>query len=113
MMETAVNTPCPNEPAEAERQTNHGTGATNLCREDSVVSSPDPPIPLLEFERITARKSLDPPGVQFNKGENMNYLLSRIFEVKTSLFEKKHLRSFGPDGDRRPSPTVSGEWTFV
>jgi Rab3 GTPase-activating protein catalytic subunit len=72
------------------------------------------PLPEEPVDSLLSRKSYDTQqATQFLKGENLGNIISRIFEVKTSLFEKKQARSFTGDGARQPSSTVSGEWTFV
>lgn len=108
-METAFNAPLPEEPVEPE------VFYTEVSSpfEEKMKGSPEP-IKLTEFDSLLSRKSYDnQQATQFLKGENLGNIISRIFEVKTSLFEKKQARSFTGDGARQPSPTVSGEWTFV
>lgn len=110
-METAIHSPPCNEPVEAAPTPTVAQGATDVLSEINF-DLPEP-IPLLEFEKITMRKVLDDHDPQYGKGENLGNFMSRIFEVKSSLFEKKHTRPFVPEQDRRPISTVSGEWTFV
>ncbi|CAK9224306.1 unnamed protein product [Sphagnum jensenii] len=109
VMETAFNAPLPEEPVEPEVLYTEVSGPF----EEKMKGSPEP-IKLTEFDSLLSRKSYDnQQATQFLKGENLGNIFSRIFEVKTSLFEKKQARSFTGDGARQPSPTVSGEWTFV
>ncbi len=109
VMETAFNAPLPEEPVEPEVFYTEVSGPF----EEKMKGSPEP-IKLTEFDSLLSRKSYDnQQATQFLKGENLGNIISRIFEVKTSLFEKKQARSFTGDGARQPSPTVSGEWTFV
>ncbi|CAM6023866.1 unnamed protein product [Sphagnum balticum] len=109
VMETAFNAPLPEEPVEPEVFYTE----VNSPFEEKMKGSPEP-IKLTEFDSLLSRKSYDNQQAnQFLKGENLGNIISRIFEVKTSLFEKKQARSFTGDGARQPSPTVSGEWTFV
>jgi Rab3 GTPase-activating protein catalytic subunit len=110
-METAIHSPPCNEPVEATVVPTVARGATDVLSEINF-ELPEP-IPLLEFEKITMRKVLDDHHQQYGKGENLGNFMTRIFEVKTSLFEKKHSRPFAAEEDRRPISTVSGEWTFV
>lgn len=111
IMETAIHSPPCNEPVEAAVAPTVARGATDVLSEINF-ELPEP-IPLLEFEKITMRKVLDDHHQQYGKGENLGNFMTRIFEVKTSLFEKKHSRPFAAEEDRRPISTVSGEWTFV
>jgi Rab3 GTPase-activating protein catalytic subunit len=109
VMETVVNAPPPEEPVEAEVMSTN----VSIPFEANVGVFPEP-IAMTEFDSPLSRKSYNnQQATQLLKGENVGNLLSRIFEVKASLFEKKQMRSFTVDDKRRPSPTVSGEWTFV
>ena len=105
LMETAIHSPPCDEPAEAAPVTPEPTVApVGTC--DGKYDLPVP-IPFLDAEKVILQKPVD--HQQFIKAD-FGHLFSRIFEVKSSLFEKKHLRLHQ---DRRPAPTVSGEWTFV
>ncbi|CAK9860416.1 unnamed protein product [Sphagnum jensenii] len=109
VMETAVNAPPPEEPVEPEVMSTD----VSIPFEANVGVFPEP-IAMTEFDSPLSRKSYNSQqATQLLKGENVGNLISRIFEVKASLFEKKQMRSFTVDDKRRPSPTVSGEWTFV
>ncbi len=109
VMETAVNAPPPEEPVEPEVMSTN----VSIPFEANVGVFPEP-IAMTEFDSPLSRKSYNnQQATQLLKGENVGNLISRIFEVKASLFEKKQMRSFTVDDKRRPSPTVSGEWTFV
>lgn len=108
LMENAIHSPQCDEPVEAPAVITEPIG-TIVSGDDNL---PDP-IPLLEAEKITLRRSIDHQETQQFVKADFGHLFSRIFEVKSSLFEKKHLRSFNADEERRPTPTVSGEWTFV
>lgn len=108
-METAVNAPPPEEPVEPEVMSTN----VSIPFEANGGFFPEP-IATTEFDSPLLRKSYNnQQATQLLKGENVGNLISRIFEVKASLFEKKEMRSFTVDDKRRPSPTVSGEWTFV
>lgn len=109
-MESAVHSPPSDDDVEAEAVTSGLTDAAAVDRDDNY-DLPDP-IPL-EAEKVTLRRSIDHQQTQHHVKGDFGQLFSRIFEVKSSFFEKKHLRPFNADEERRPAPTVSGEWTLV
>ncbi|KAG0584538.1 hypothetical protein KC19_3G216500 [Ceratodon purpureus] len=110
LMENAIQSPPCDEPVEAEVITSSPTGAGAVSSDDNY-DLPEP-IPFLDAEKVT-RKSMDNQQAQQFIKADFGQLFSRIFEVKSSLFEKKHLRPFNVVEERRPTPNVSGEWTFV
>lgn len=110
LMESAVHSPPWDEPAEAASTSPEPTASPVRC--DDKYDLPEP-IPFLDAEKVILRKSMDHQQAQQFIKADFGQLFSRIFEVKTSLFEKKQLRRFNVEEDRRPAPTVSGEWTFV
>jgi len=111
LMETAIHSPPCDEPAEAASITSEPTVAPVVSCDDKC-DLPEP-IPFLDAEKVIFQKSMDHQQAQQFIKADFGHLFSRIFEVKSSLFEKKHLRPFTVVEDRRPAPTVSGEWTFV
>jgi Rab3 GTPase-activating protein catalytic subunit len=110
LMENAIQSPPCDEPVEAEGITSGPTG-TEVSSDDNY-DLPEP-IPILDAEKVTLRRSIENQQAQQFIKADFGQLFSRIFEVKSSLFEKKHLRPFNVDEERRPTPNVSGEWTFV
>lgn len=111
LMEMAIHSPPCDEPAEVVPVTPEPTVAPAVSSDDKY-DLPEP-IPFLDAEKVILRKSIDHQQAQQFVKADFGHLFSRIFEVKSSLFEKKHLRPFNVNEDRRPAPTVSGEWTFV
>lgn len=116
LMESAIHSPPCDEPVGSRSPTPEPTATPVVTSADDKYGLPEP-IPFLEADKVIFRKpAMDnqQAAQQFMKAD-FGHLLSRIFEVKTSLFEnKKHLRPYNVvEEDRRPTPTVSGEWTFV
>lgn len=110
-MENAIHSPQFDEPVEAAT-TLTGSTDTNVINSNDDYNLPDP-IPILDAKKITLRRSIDHQQAQQFAKADFGHLFSRIFEVKSSLFDKKHLRPLNADEERRSTPTVSGEWTFV
>nr|XP_024357977.1 uncharacterized protein LOC112273429 isoform X2 [Physcomitrium patens] len=108
VMESAIHSPPCDEPVEAPAITTAPIGT--VVKSDDKCHLPDP-VPIKEAENVSLRKSIDQPQAQQFVKADFGHLFSRIFEGKSSIFEKKHSRPF--IADERPTPTVSGEWTFV
>ena len=109
-MQNALQSPPCDEPVEAEGIMSGPTGTE--VGSDNNYDLPEP-IPILDTEKVILRKSIENQQAQQFIKADFGQLFSRIFEVKSSLFEKKHVRPFHVDEERRPTPNVSGEWTFV
>lgn len=109
-MEFALHLAQCGSPVEAEAPS--GPPGTTVVTNDDSYDLPEP-IPFLEAEKVTFQRSVDYQQAQQFVKTDFGQLFSRMFEVKSSLFDKKHLSPLHADEERRPVSTVAGECTFV